>query len=65
MTDNNPLTHIVTKPKLDASEQRLVAKLGPYDFDLKYISGPQNILSDLLSRVPFVRDGTTQRSGCL
>lgn len=60
LTDNYPLTHILTKPKLDACEQRWVAKLAPYDFDLKYIPGPQNIPADLLSHVPFVRDGTTQ-----
>lgn len=28
-TDNNPLTYILTKPKLDACEQRWVAKLAP------------------------------------
>ena len=31
-TDNNPLTYIMTKPKLDACEQRWVSKLAPYFF---------------------------------
>ena len=39
-TDNNPLTYILTKPRLDACEQRWVAKLASYSFDIKYVSGP-------------------------
>lgn len=35
-TVNNLPTHILAKPKLDASEQRWVAKLLSYNFDLKY-----------------------------
>lgn len=40
-TDNNPLVHVLTKPKPDAYEQRWVAKLSFYSFDLKYIPGPK------------------------
>lgn len=55
LTDNNPLTYIMTKPKLGACEQRWVSKLVPFDFDLKYIPGTQNVPADLLSRQPFAR----------
>lgn len=60
LTDHNPLTHILTKPKLNPCEQRWVVKLATYDFDLKYIPGPQNIPGNLLSHVPFIRDGDSQ-----
>lgn len=55
LTDNNPLTYIMTKPKLDACEQRWVAKLAPYMFDLKHIAGTKNVVADALSRDPFAK----------
>ncbi len=45
----------MSKPKLDACEQRWVSKLAPYSFDIKHIAGTKNVVADTLSRDPFAR----------
>ena len=52
ITDNNPLTYIFTKAKLDATSQRWVAALANYDFQISYRSGHLNGDADGLSRKP-------------
>lgn len=60
-TDNNPLTYILTKPKLDACEQRWVSRLAAYSFDLNYVPGTKNVVADALNREPFVQSCMSHR----
>lgn len=52
VTDNNPLTYILTKAKLDATSQRWVAALANFDFSISYKKGKQHTDVDSLSRHP-------------
>ena len=49
LTDNNPITYVLTTAKLDATGKRWVASLCDYDFVIKYRSGRKNIDADRLS----------------
>ena len=55
-TDNNPLTYVLSTAKLDATGQRWVASLAPYQFDIKYRSGKSNVDADALSRIPWRKE---------
>nr|XP_014353255.1 PREDICTED: uncharacterized protein LOC106706601 [Latimeria chalumnae] len=46
---------MLTKPKLDACEQRWVAKPTAYDFNIKHPPGIKNVVADALSMEPFVK----------
>ena len=50
VTDNNPLTYVLTTAKLDATGQRWVAALSAYNFYLTYRRGINNADADGLSR---------------
>ena len=50
LTDNNPLTYILTTAKLDAMGHWWIASLRPYHFDLHYKPGKRNP-ADPLSRI--------------
>lgn len=52
LTDNNPLCHFKTA-KLGAVEQRWVAQLSVFDFEVKYRPGSSNAAADALSRQMF------------
>lgn len=49
-TDNNPLCYVMTTAKLGATEQRWVAQLSQFNFDIVYRPGRQNGAADGLSR---------------
>ena len=48
-TDNNPLTYILTTPKLDATGHHWVGVLASYEFSLEYQKGADNGAADALS----------------
>lgn len=52
-TDNNPVAHLQTA-RLGAVEQRWVAQLASFDYDIKYCSGKSNVNADALSRFPVI-----------
>ena len=49
VTDNNPLTYVLTSAKLDATGHRWAAALANYNFSLTYRSGKLNKVADGLS----------------
>ena len=52
MTDNNPLTYVLTSAKLDATGHRWFAALSTVDFSVHYKPGSTNTDADALSRLP-------------
>lgn len=50
MTDNNPLTYILTNTKLKATGHRWLAALTTYDFDILYKPGRDDVDAHWLSR---------------
>ena len=51
LTDNNPLTYILTTAKLDATGHRWVAALSNYTFSISYKPGRNNTDADALFRI--------------
>ena len=54
-TDHNPLRYLETT-NLGAVEQRWVARLAEYDFEVHYKPGRENTNADVLSRLPRTRE---------
>ena len=52
VTDNNPLTYVLSTAKLDATGYRWLAALSVYNFDLRYRRGLDHSDADGLSRRP-------------
>ena len=51
LTDNNPLTYVLTMPNLDALGHHWVAALAGYNMTIKYLKGSDNKVADALSRI--------------
>ena len=58
LTDNNPLTYVLTSAKLDATGHRWLAALANFDFTIQYKPGRTNQDADALSRRPTNLDGS-------
>ena len=56
LTDNNPVTYVLTTAKIDATGHRWLAALSFFNFDIKYRPGKNNADADALSRLPAVHD---------
>ena len=54
VTDNNPLTHVMTTPRLNATSQRWIAELADFNFEIRYRPGRYNLDADALSRFPSI-----------
>nr|ATA66769.1 Pol, env [Haliotis discus hannai] len=52
VTDNNPLTYVLTTARLDATGHRWLAALASYNFSIRYRPGSANTDADTLSRLP-------------
>ena len=52
ITDNNPLTYVLTTAKLDATGHRWLAALSNFQFSISYRKGVNNADADGLSRRP-------------
>ena len=50
-TNNNPLTYVMTMPNLDAVRHRWVAAMAGYNFEIEYVRGTDNKVTNALSHV--------------
>jgi hypothetical protein len=51
-TDHRPLRYLLESPMQNRKIQMWALSLSGYDCQIEYIPGPQNVLADLLSRLP-------------
>ena len=52
VTDNNPLTYVLTTAKLNTTGLRWISQLANFQFTIRYRSGKKHIDADYLSRHP-------------
>ena len=51
-TDNNPLTHVLSSAKVNATDLRWIGELVDFNFTIRYHPGKTNTDADTLSRMP-------------
>ena len=64
LTDNNPLSYVLSTAKLDATGHRWLAELGSFDFNISYRAGNLNGDADTLSRRPQHLEGSMIKQLC-
>ena len=64
MTDNNPLSYVLSSAKLDATGHRWLTELGCFDFSVVYRSGLSNGDADALSRKPQNMESSMVKEVC-
>ena len=62
ITDNNPLTYVLTTAKLNATGLRWINQLANYQFSIKYRSGKKHLDADFLSRHPVNEINTIEKN---
>jgi hypothetical protein len=50
LTDNNGIKYLLNQQGLNARQERLLAFLSEFDFEIKHIKGKENKVADALSR---------------
>ena len=50
MTDNKGMKYLLDQPNLNARQERWLALLSEYDFEIQHIKGKENKVADALSR---------------
>ena len=53
-TDNNNLRFFLEQKQLQERQQKWVSKIQAYDFDIEYVKGKNNVVSDAIFRRPTV-----------
>ena len=65
LTDNNPLSYVLSMAKLDATGHPWLVELGSFDFSISYRAGNLNGDADALSRRPQHLEGSMIKQLCL